>query len=103
VNIQGPQMPGVYVPQPQLPSIPQPQIPGVYVQTPQMPYIPTPQLSVPTPQMTLSAGGGSAAAAAPQGAAAASGAPGVPTWIPYTIIGLVSFLLGMLVMYLLKK
>jgi len=54
VNVQGPQMPGVYLPQPQLPSVP-----GVYVQQPQIPQLQTPQLSVPQPSMpqpTVTAG-----------------------------------------------
>ena len=52
VNVQGPQMPGVYMPQPQVPAVPQPQlpsVPGVYAQQPHMPQSAAPQVSVPGP------------------------------------------------------
>lgn len=92
VNVQGPQMPGVYLPQPQMPYVPQPQlpaVPGVYVQQPQIPQLQTPQLSVPqpsTPQATVTAG-----------------APSSTNWLLIAIIGLVAFLLGLIVMILVMK
>jgi len=92
VNVQGPQMPGVYLPQPQMPYVPQPQlpsVPGVYVQQPQIPQLRTPQLSIPqpsTPQATVTAG-----------------APSSTNWLLFAIIGLGSFLLGLVVMFLLMK
>jgi hypothetical protein len=92
VNVQGPSMPGVYLPQPQMPQmpqIPQPQIPGVYVQQPQIPQVHVPQISLPgssAPQVTLSAK-----------------APSTPNWILFAIIGLLAFLLGLVVMLVLKK
>jgi len=92
VNVQGPQMP--YISTPQMPYVQAPQIPsvgGVYVQQPQIPQLQTPQLSIPqpsTPQATLSAGGGSSSS---------------PNWLIFAIIGLVAFLLGLVVMLLLKK
>jgi hypothetical protein len=92
VNIQGPQMPQVYVPQVQMPTIPQPQIPGVQgvsIQQPQIPQIRAPQLSVPsipTPQATVSVP-----------------APSMPKWLPFAIIGLLAFLGGIVVMLLVMK
>lgn len=92
VNVQGPQMPGVYVPQPQMPYVPQPQmpyVPGVNVQQPQIPQLQTPQLSVPqpsAPQATLNAG-----------------APASTNWLLIAIIGLGAFLLGVIVILLVMK
>jgi len=84
VNVQGPQMPGVYLPQPQLPSVP-----GVYVQQPQIPQLQTPQLSVPQPSM-------------PQPTVTA-GAPSSTNWLLIAIFSLGAFLLGLVVMLLLMK
>jgi len=74
---------------PQMPYIPQPQIPGVHVQQPQMPHINAPQISLPgasAPQVNLSVK-----------------TPSAPNWMLFAIIGLLAFLLGLIVMLLLKK
>jgi hypothetical protein len=66
MNMQAPQMPGIYPPRvPQLPNIPQPQVsvPGVNVYGPHIPQpvIPQPMLPQPTiPQANLTATGGAA-------------------------------------------